>query len=189
MKGVIKTFTVVILSLYSIAGFAQDDKNWFQRLFNKEEKTAEPVDTGGRDSLDFLLDEFLKDKIESDTLASDTNVNIIIHREGRIDLVQSSRLKMINDSLVNNPEPLNGYRIQLFFGNIDNAKEARANFIRKHANEKCVIEHVPPNFSVRIGDFTDELHAYKRMKQLKGEYPSAIIIPSTIDVPLPEEAR
>lgn len=187
MKGVIKIIISLFLLSYAIEGNAQDDKNWFQRLFNKEDKQAEPVDTGGRDSLDFLLDEFLKDDIESGKNNSDTNATELILKEGRVDIIQSSRLRAINDSLSKHPEPLNGYRIQVFFGQIEKAKEARAEFIRKNPKEKCVLEHVPPNFSVRIGDFTDELHAYRRMKELKGDYPSAIIVPSEIDVPLVEK--
>lgn len=186
MKGVIKIIIGLFLLSYSFDGTAQEDKNWFQRLFNKEENQAEPIDTGGRDSLDFLLDEFLKDDIESGKNHSDTNATEVLLKEGKVDIIQSSRLRAINDSLTEHPEPLNGYRIQVFFGQIEKAKEARAEFIRRHPKEKCVLEHIPPNFSVRIGDFTDELHAYRRMKELKGEYPSAIIIPSEIDVPVAE---
>ena len=167
-----------------IGAFAQDDKNWFQRLFQRDEEVEKPVDTGGRDSLDFLLDEYLKPDSGSTFEESSVHDPIQARKEGHITLVQSRSLEAINDSLVKNPIQLQGYRVQVFFGEIDRAKEARADYIRRHPDEKCIIEHVPPNFSVRIGDFTDEMHAYRRMKELKADYPSAIIVPGPIDVPL-----
>jgi hypothetical protein len=181
MKKILLLITV--LSLFSAdTAIAQEEKDgWLKRLFGKD-KNEQVEKEAPADSLNYLLDEFLK-KDSTEIESHESNVDSalkILPGNGKVEIIQDELLAQLNDSLLQNPPATDGYRVQIFFGKIDQAKEKRAEFIRQYPEEDCIMEHVPPNFSVQVGKFTDKLMAYRLMKQLKDNYPNAILIPASI---------
>lgn len=174
---------LVLFSLLSAtSAIAQEEKDgWLKRLFGKG-KNEQSKEEAPADSLNYLLDEFLKKdsaKAETPNVASDTILKVL-PGNGKVEIIQDELLVMLNDSLLEHPPASEGYRIQVFFGKIDMAQEKRAELIRQYPEEDCILEHVPPNFSVQVGKFTDKLMAYRMMRQLKENYPNAILIPASI---------
>lgn len=180
-----RRYLYIVLAFGLISGQVQaQEDGWLKKLFKKDSSENKKQQESSADSLNFLLDEYLK---EADSTSTDSLTEPIEAftptGHGDVNVIQSQALIALNDSLKENPAPLRGYRIQIFFGKIDEAKEQRANFISAHPDAACAIDHIPPNFSVVIGNYTDKLEAYRELKALKKEYPSAIVVPSQIDIP------
>ena len=172
---------IMCMSLLSTS--AQEEKGWLKRLFEKDSPEKKQEEPASADSLNFLLDEFLK----KDSVAVDEADSIqpnVLPGNGQVNIIANKDLLSLDKAMIDDPQGSKGYRVQIFFGKIEAAKEARVNFIRNHPNERITMEHVPPNFSVQVGAHIDKLEAYRHMKELKREYPDAILIPATI---LPEQ--
>ena len=172
-------FAALLCSLV-FSGYSQEEKGWFKRLFERDsDKKESPAQDAPADSLDYLLEEFLK----TDSVSigeTDSITSLILPGDGDVKIFASHKLLALDESLVKQPLGSSGYRIQIFFGKIEAAREARVNFIRSHPKSTCSMEHVPPNFSVQVGAFTDKLEAYRILKDLKGDYPDAILVPANI---------
>ncbi len=77
-----------------------------------------------------------------------------------------------------------GYRVQIYFGG-DKAKarEAKSRFLSQHADDLRAYEiYEAPNFKIRVGDFRTKLEAYRLLKEIKADFPSAFIVESEIEV-------
>lgn len=73
-----------------------------------------------------------------------------------------------------------GYRIQVYFGSGNDAKN-QANKIRTdlrnaYPSFEAYLSYQEPFFKVKIGDFRTKLEAYKLFKIIQQSYPSAYII-------------
>ncbi len=73
-----------------------------------------------------------------------------------------------------------GYRIQVYFGSGNDAKN-QANKIRTdlrnaYPSFESYISYKEPFFKVKIGDFRTKLEAYKLFKLIQQSYPSAFIV-------------
>ena len=49
------------------------------------------------------------------------------------------------------PKPLQGYRIQIYFGDLQEASAVRAAFRRDHPEEACQLMPITPNYAVTVG--------------------------------------
>ncbi len=78
-----------------------------------------------------------------------------------------------------------GYRVQIYFG-ADKAKanEYKARFLGRYAGDIIAYEvYDVPNFKIRVGDFRSRMDAYRFLKKIKSEFPSAFIVESEIEYP------
>jgi hypothetical protein len=78
---------------------------------------------------------------------------------------------------------LQGYRIQIFFGPLDQAKSKRQEFMLKGLVHQAYLEQNVPDFSLRIGDFLTESEARQELKNLRGIYPNAFLVKGHIEPP------
>ena len=78
---------------------------------------------------------------------------------------------------------LEGYRIQIFFGPLDQAKLKRQEFMSKGFVHQAYLEQNVPDFSLRIGDFLTETEAKNELKNFKTTYPNAFIVQGHIEPP------
>lgn len=170
---------IVIVAAFAFLSISQDglaqDDPWWKNLFKKE-----------------TVDEIEEDKTteksdvpEEDTGAKDTIVVVIpvVHEPGRVTVNTPYALDTLNKSLIENPDPTSGFRIQIFFGSLAEAKKQRSVHMSKHKNEPCYLVQNIPNFAVRVGDFRSKLEAYRRLTELRGIYPSAYVVPDEIEFP------
>jgi hypothetical protein len=78
-----------------------------------------------------------------------------------------------------------GYRVQIYFG-ADKAKanEIKAKFLNRYSGDIKAHEiYDLPNFKIRVGDFRSRMDAYRFLKKIKSEFPSAFIVESEIEYP------
>ena len=78
---------------------------------------------------------------------------------------------------------LQGYRIQIFFGPLDQAKAKRQEYMMKGLIHQAYLEQNVPDFSLRIGDFLTEKEAREELKNLRTVYPNAFLVKGHIEPP------
>jgi hypothetical protein len=165
---------------------AQDEDPWWKKLFksdDKENTTEEKEDTNEGDAK--VLDNY---KIgEDDTADASALPRAMEKKKGDIKYHKDPRIDSMDKLMTEKPAQLRGFRVQIFFGNLDQAREARAEYIKLDMKNDCYLEQSPPNFGVRVGDFRTKEEAYEVLVELKKIYPSAYIVPDDIELPkLPE---
>ncbi|MGL4596946.1 MAG: SPOR domain-containing protein [Bacteroidia bacterium] len=77
-----------------------------------------------------------------------------------------------------------GYRVQIYFG-VDNAKakEVKSKFLSSYGTDAHgYVVYDLPNFKVRVGDFRTRMEAYRFLKKIKADFPSAFIVESEIEL-------
>lgn len=76
-----------------------------------------------------------------------------------------------------------GYRIQIYFGaDKAKAKEVKTRFLGRYPEKVRAYEvYEVPNFKIRVGDFRTRLEAYRFLKEIKAEFPTAFIVESEIE--------
>lgn len=86
---------------------------------------------------------------------------------------------------VNTHKKAKGYRVQIYFGaDKTKANEQKAKFLGRYPNDINAYEvYEVPNFKVRVGDFRTRLEAYRFLKKIRAEFPSAFIVESEIEYP------
>lgn len=78
-----------------------------------------------------------------------------------------------------------GYRVQIYFGaDKSKANEYKARFLGRYAGDINAYEvYDVPNFKIRVGDFRSRMDAYRFLKKIRSEFPSAFIVESEIQYP------
>ncbi|MGA1373887.1 MAG: hypothetical protein ACO3YQ_03675 [Flavobacteriales bacterium] len=80
------------------------------------------------------------------------------------------------------PVPAEGYRIQLYLGELQAARQLRAD-LRKSAVLSVYVMDLTPNYRVCIGDFRDRWSAEFERRSWLAAYPAATVIRSPIAPP------
>jgi hypothetical protein len=99
---------------------------------------------------------------------------ISFHTEGRIDSLEKK---------MRGKTDIRGYRIQIFLGSYQDAKNTRAKFLTNGLGLQAYIQQNPPDYVVRVGDFKTQLELHKYYEEVKKQYPSALIVVDKIEPP------
>jgi len=133
------------------------------------------------------------------------NVNIIIAQSGdyrnifnAIEEKSNSNIQLSGNEAVNellkkrveinkNKGTISGWRIRIYS---DIGKNARGNslrikneFLDKYYDIPVYREYISPYFKVYIGDFRTRTDAYKVLRKIKKDYPTAFIVYTKINYP------
>lgn len=108
-------------------------------------------------------------------------------RGGKVTIHQSDNLFNAVSNHVELNKKLKGYpgfRIQIYFGNGNKAKEdamrTRNKFNEKFPELESYILYQSPYFKVRVGDFTNRYEAYVVFQKISIEFPSAFLVEELI---------
>lgn len=166
---------------------AQDDDPWWKKLFKSgDTEKSEDADEDKTEKEDTKVLDNYKMGEEEDAFA-DVLPRKPERKPGNIDYKVDPRIDSLNKRMIDEPRELRGFRIQIYFGSLTNARDARADYIKLDFEESCYLEQSPPNFGVRVGDFRTREAAYEVLVKLKEKYPAAYIVPDQIELPeLPE---
>lgn len=105
---------------------------------------------------------------------------------GKVDLVQDYKVKsLLNKHIeINSKSSIKGYRVKIHFGADKNkANEIKAKFSTLYPDVPAYAKYDQPNFNIRVGDFRSKLEAYKFLKEIQTEFPSAFIVQDDIEFP------
>lgn len=100
--------------------------------------------------------------------------SVVVHCPHAIDSVEK-HLRGKNE--------LRGYRIQVFLGNMTEAKSIRQKAMTAGLNQTAYIVQNAPDYAVRIGDFKSIIDAQLFLIEAKKTYPGAFIIADKIEPP------
>ena len=83
-----------------------------------------------------------------------------------------------------NQEPvINGFRIQIYFGDLESARAVRAKCRKSLDHNRIYLESITPNYSVAVGDYRNRWEAEIALSEYLKKYGDALIIPSEIKLP------
>ena len=105
---------------------------------------------------------------------------------GKVELIQDFKVKALLDKHVeiNSRSSIKGYRVKIHFGADKNkANEIKAKFTTLFPDVPAYAKYDQPNFNIRVGDFRTKLEAYKFLKEVQTEFPSAFIVQDDIEFP------
>ncbi|MES2592549.1 MAG: SPOR domain-containing protein [Bacteroidota bacterium] len=105
----------------------------------------------------------------------------------KVDVVQDTKVKELVEKHIeiNSKAPIKGYRVKIHFGTDKNkAKEIKGNFLARYPEVPAYEKYDQPNFNIRVGDFRTKLEAYKFLKEIQPEFPSAFLVQDEIEFPL-----
>lgn len=105
---------------------------------------------------------------------------------GKVEIIQDYKIKalLIKHIEVNSKTSIKGYRVKIHFGaDKTKAREIKARFISRFPDVPAYEKYDQPNFNIRVGDFRTKLEAYKFLKEVQMEFPSAFIVQDEIEFP------
>lgn len=105
---------------------------------------------------------------------------------GKVEFVQEFKIKeLLNKHIeINSKATIDGYRIKIHFGADKNqAYEIKRKFTEKFPDVPAYAKYDQPNFNIRVGDFRTKLEAYKFLKEVQVEFPSAFLVQDDIEFP------
>lgn len=84
----------------------------------------------------------------------------------------------------------NGYRIQLYYGNREEAVKLKAEYQTLLKSERVYVEYEQPYFKTKIGDFRTELEAERYMRALGEKCDGCFVVADEIEFPalIPESS-
>lgn len=97
--------------------------------------------------------------------------NISVQQDPKIDQLLAEKRKN-NSSITINDK----YKIQIFFGSIEESKKTLTSFKKDFKNMDGTIIFSNPSYKVWVGSFKSKIEAEKALLSIKKKYPSANII-------------
>lgn len=83
---------------------------------------------------------------------------------------------------------LRGYRVQIFSGSLQAAREVRAKARNAQSDWPVYLSSMPPNYRVTLGDFRTRWEAQQAQDAWMEEFPMSIVIPMDINLPALQKA-
>ncbi|MDQ3045937.1 MAG: SPOR domain-containing protein [Bacteroidota bacterium] len=109
---------------------------------------------------------------------------------GKIEIIQEHKIAQLvaKHTEINSKADIKGYRVKIHFGGDKNkAKEIKSKFISRFPDVPAYEKYDQPNFNIRVGDFRTKLEAYKLLKEIQADFPSAFIVQDIIEFPKLEQ--
>ncbi len=162
---------------------AQDD-GWWKKLFKKE--TAESIESSPADSTkETEVTVTPNPGVSNAPVETIDSVDTIIlpKSNGQINVSKPAAINQLDSLYRAEPPTLRGFRIQIYFGDLNSAREKRLQFISANDRLPCYMVQNAPNFAVLVGDFRTHLDAYREVQMIKADYPLATIVPAKIEPP------
>lgn len=167
MQKRIQLITIFTFVLCYCAGFSQEKSNW--RLYRSKKE--------------------VKEQQVPEAPVTPTPLNNIYQNEtpsvGIVNIYEDYRVAKLVDRYMEaySDGKIDGYRVQLFFGDRDSARETKATFLKKYPTTRADVTYLAPNFRVRVGNFRTLMEAEKFKNELSGLFPNCYIVPEKIPLP------
>ncbi len=137
----------------------------------------------------------LSQSLQDDTLKFEDNIFFQLQDKnngGKMDIIQDPMLNVLVDKSIriNEKEGLNGFRIQIYSGSDQNAREKLTQLIEdfqtafpEFDGSLIYTEYQAPYFKLRIGDYRNKNEAYEFFHQVRKKFPVSYIVKSKIKYP------
>jgi hypothetical protein len=113
------------------------------------------------------------------TIIQDRGIDSLISRS----IMANSKLRTMEGN-----RGIQGYRIQIYYSSVRNAREesarARAEFMNKFPDIVSYAQYQEPGyFMVRVGNYRTKTELYKDLMAIRREFPDAYHVPAVINYP------
>tara|TARA_B100000963_G_scaffold356880_1_gene377924 strand:- start:2231 stop:2941 length:711 start_codon:yes stop_codon:yes gene_type:complete len=172
---------------FTDATTAQNEVGWWKGLFNGTQKSA--CDSAAMEQVAPTSSEVLiweksapvdssSDTVNSELslAADDRPVGIFIEQYDK-------RIATLDSAWHTHEHALRGFRIQIFSGSLQAAREIRAKARKTTGEWPVYLSSMPPNYRVTIGDYRTRWEAQKAKDAWASSFPKAIVIPMNIKLP------
>jgi septal ring-binding cell division protein DamX len=168
-----------IITFFLTLGFAQSSnaqkESWWKELFKKE--TVISLEEKNQNTAPEVKTE--------ETPSPQVNNENSIKSQGRTGVVKlhiDPKITALNKQKIES-STLEGYRIQIFFGDLQQARQTRTDFLNRQPEIPCYLVQNAPNFSVLVGNYRNNQEASYAISLLRKDYPSALAVQSKIEYP------
>lgn len=175
------------------SGLSQDDSVWWKSLFRLKNtqcdssatstlKDAKPLDRPSAEQMEsWGLSEEMQTDFEEPNMAGDGTK--IKRKEGHFSLTWDPRMAQLDSAWKENEHPIMGYRVQLFSGSLQQAREFRS-LARKKTELPLYLSSMPPNYRITLGDFRSKWKAQNEKQKWLDTFPLSLVIPMEIELPV-----
>jgi hypothetical protein len=102
--------------------------------------------------------------------------SLLMQAEPRLDILLSRHIEINSQTL-----HVEGFRIQVYQGaNRQLAQENKQNAASQFPDQPSYLDFASPNWTVRIGDFSDKESATVFLKKIREFFPSAYLVPDQV---------
>lgn len=178
-------FSVFSLLLFVCTDVLSQEDNWWRKLFRKDatEEVIAPEPRATSKEAEPALDSLSSGlEAEKDTAMS-TEQQAFTRAPGNVLIVLPEGMAALDSLYRETPPAIRGYRIQVYFGDLGTAREQRRMCMESLPDLPCYLVQNPPSFAVMLGDYRTHLDAYRDALTLGELYPSAVVVPSSIEPP------
>ena len=187
-------FAIAFLSAYPNGTLAQDNNPWWKSLFQQRGAACDSAAVSSADPgeatrpVPITIEETHSivpaesDPADPNPSASDSAAQRA-RVEGDYQLMWDPRMAQLDSTWKTEAHPLNGYRIQLFSGSLQEAREFRA-IARRRTDLPIYMSSMPPNYRLTIGDFRNKWGAENEKQQWLELFPLALVVPMAIELPI-----
>ncbi|MCA1763229.1 MAG: SPOR domain-containing protein [Cryomorphaceae bacterium] len=153
-----KKLTIAILTfIVAQISFAQDGEDW--RLYRSDKKA------------------------KKDTVRHTQAFERSVSKRGKIKIIQSSDIALLDSMKKEYPTLPSGYRVQIYFGKREEARDKKAEFLKEYPEMGAYISYLAPNFRLRVGDFRNRLECDGFKKEIEPMFPGSYIVQDKIELP------
>lgn len=104
---------------------------------------------------------------------------------GSVTWVMDSRIHDLDSLGKSEAKPIQGYRIQIYFGSLSEARAVKASFRKEFPEVSCQLLPISPNYAVTVGNYRNQWEARRALDSGEvGQWTNALVIPSEIDFPV-----
>lgn len=186
--GPISLLLVLGLVFVPDHAYSQSGTPWWKSIFQsasqpeiQDEQPDEPLDSiatpQSRDSHNPT------DKAQDSHVVPSHGTGSLPRPQGVLNVQCDPRVLALDSAWHSEVHPIQGYRIQIFSGSLQAAREVRASARKIDASSPAYLSAMPPNYRVTIGDFRTKWEAKQAQDLWSDAFPLSIVIPMEISLP------
>lgn len=99
------------------------------------------------------------------------NNGVSVNQDPKFEQLLEEKRK-INSSITANDR----YKIQIFYGDIQNARKVLADFQKNFPSLDATIIFSSPNYKVQVGNFKTKIEADRNRQEILTKYPDALVV-------------
>ena len=172
---------------------AQGDVGWWRGLFKGTQKSmcdSTSTEQTAPSSQGVMVWQGAPDEESSNTAAEPDQIVTSTERPlGSVVEQYDERIASLDSLWRTEDHALRGFRIQIFSGSLQAAREVRSKARRTNGESSVYLSSMPPNYRVTIGDFRTRWEAQKAKDAWMKSFPMAIVIPMDIKLPALKTSR
>ena len=107
----------------------------------------------------------------SSEILSAQNPSVTVNADPKIDKLLKVKKELEKDNKLGD-----GFTIQLYYGNLNQANEVLKNYKYSYGTWPATIEYETPNYKVWVGNFGTHLEADRALIEIKTKFESAFIL-------------